>query len=53
MNNIDQFGMETLDAVVHLVKVNHCLQGLVVLYSAIDTFAWAGSNGGDVTRSDF
>lgn len=53
MNDIDQFGMETADAVVCLVKFNHCLQGLVVLYSAIDTLAWARRNDGDVTRADF
>jgi hypothetical protein len=52
MNCIDQFGMETVDAVLQLAKVNHWLQGLVVLYSAIDTFAWASRNSGDVTRLD-
>lgn len=53
MNDIDQFGMEAVDAFVHLAKANHWLQGLVVLYSAIDTLAWASRSGGDVSRADF
>lgn len=53
MNNIDQFAMETVDAISHLVRADRWLQALVLLYSAIDTLAWSNRNEGDVTRSDF
>jgi hypothetical protein len=53
LNGIDQFGMETVDAVTHLVKANCWVQALVILYSAIDTLAWLSREEGDVTRSDF
>ena len=53
VSEIAQFGLETVDAISHLVKANRYLQALVVLYSAIDTLAWATCSGGDVTRSDF
>lgn len=45
--------MDTVDAVTELVKANHYVQALVVLYSAIDTLAWSSRDAGDVTRSDF
>ena len=53
MTGIDRFGIETVDAISHLVKANRYLQALVILYSAIDTLAWASRKEGDVTRSDF
>ena len=53
MYKIEAFGIDTGDAVAELVKANHYVQALVVLYSAIDTLAWANRNAGDVTRSDF
>ena len=53
MNEVDQFGMQAIDAIKHLVVANRYLQALVVLYSAIDTLAWASLSSGDVTRSDF
>jgi hypothetical protein len=53
MNEIDQFGMQTVDAIRHLAEANCYVQALVVLYSAIDTLAWADLRSGDVKRSDF
>lgn len=53
MNAIDQFGMETVDSITILFKANRNVQALVVLYSAIDTLAWASLSTGDVSRSDF
>lgn len=53
MNAIDQFGMDTVDAVSSLVAANHYLQALVVLYSAVDTLAWVSVSTGDVTGADF
>jgi hypothetical protein len=53
MIRIDQFGMETVDAVTVLIKANRYVQALVVLYAAIDTFAWSTAAADDVTRSDF
>jgi hypothetical protein len=53
VNEIDQFGLQTIDAIKRLVAANRYLQALVVLYSAIDTFAWVNLESGDVTRSVF
>ncbi len=53
MSNVDQFAPETVDAILQLVKANHYLQALVVLYAAIDTLAWSNRSKGDVTRADF
>ncbi len=53
MNEVDQFGMQTIDAIKELVVANRYLQALVVLYSAIDTLAWVSLESGDVTRSAF
>ena len=53
VTTIEQFGMETIDAVSNLVTANRYLQAVVLLYSAIDTLAWADLASGDVTRSDF
>ncbi len=53
MNEINQFGMQTVDSVRHLVDANCYLQALIILYSAIDTLAWASLSSGDVTQSDF
>lgn len=53
MNTIDELGIDTVEAVTELVRANHYVQALVVLYSAIDTLAWSSRNAGDVTRSDF
>ena len=53
MNEVDQFGMETIDAIKQLVVANRYLQALVVLYSAIDTLTWVSLAKGDVTRSAF
>ena len=53
MNEIDLFGMQTIDAINQLVVANRYLQALVVLYSAIDTLAWVSLSSGDVTRFDF
>ena len=52
-NKIGEFGVQTLDAVSGLIKTNHYVQALVLLYSAIDTLAWSTRDQGDVTRSDF
>lgn len=53
MNDVNQFGMDTVDAVSSLVAANRYLQALVLLYSAIDTLAWVSVSTGDVTRADF
>src|SRR5438128_1331218 len=53
MSEVDRFGMATVDAITHLVRANHYLHALVILYSTIDTLAWASISSGDVTRSDF
>lgn len=53
MNEVDQFGMQTIDAIKQLVVANCYMQALVVLYSAIDTLAWVSLETGDVTRSAF
>jgi hypothetical protein len=53
VNEVDQFGMQTIDAIKQLVVANRYLQALVVLYSAIDTLAWVSLESGDVTRSAF
>ncbi len=53
MTRIDQFGLDTVDAVAVLIKANRYLQALVILYAAIDTLAWSTRAAGDVTRSDF
>ena len=53
MNAVDHFGMQTVDAIKHLVVANRYVQALIVLYSAIDTLAWSSLESGDVTRSDF
>ena len=45
--------MQTVDAIKTLVVANRYVQALVVLYSAIDTLAWASLASGDVTRSAF
>lgn len=47
--NIDQFAMETADAILQLVRANRYLHALVALYSAIDTLAWSSRTNGDVT----
>ena len=53
MNEVDQFGMQTVDAIKQLVVANRYFQALIVLYSAIDTLAWVNLECGDVTRSAF
>jgi hypothetical protein len=53
VNEIDEFGLQTMNAIARLVEANCYLQALVILYSAIDTLAWANISSGNVTRSDF
>jgi len=55
MNPIDQFGMDTSDAILCLIdkEKSQYLQALVLVYSAIDTLAWASKISGDATRTDF
>lgn len=53
MVKIDQFGLDTVNAVTLLIKANCYPQALVILYAAIDTLAWSTRTVGDVTRSDF
>lgn len=53
MTRIAQFGLQTLEAISCLIKANHYMQALVILYSAIDTLAWSTRSSGDVTRDDF
>ncbi len=53
MTRIMQFTMETLDAIKALAKKDRWLQALIVLYSAIDTLAWANKPSGDVKGEDF
>lgn len=53
MNEVDEFGIHTVDAINQLVVANRYLQALVVIYSAIDTLAWVSLESGDVTRSTF
>ena len=55
MNPIDQFGMDTADAILCLIDTEkgQFLQALVLVYSAIDTLAWVSKNTGDVTHTDF
>ena len=48
-----KFSTETLGAVNLLDKKGFMTQGLVVLYSAIDTLAWVNLPSGDVTRTAF
>lgn len=48
-----KFSTETLSAVNLLDKNGFITQGLVVLYSAIDTLAWVNLPSGDVTRTVF
>jgi hypothetical protein len=45
--------MDTVNAITILIKANHYLQALVILYAAIDTFAWAIKTEGDINRNDF
>jgi len=53
-NPIERFTLNTVGAVSQLVRQeNYYLQALIILYSAIDTLAWAGREDGDVTRDDF
>jgi hypothetical protein len=47
MSEVDRFGMETVDAITHLVRANYYLHALVVLCSAIDALAWASIPSGD------
>jgi len=51
--NFYNFCTKTCDAMKLLQKEGFVIQGLVVLYSAIDTMAWANLPSGDVTRSAF
>jgi hypothetical protein len=53
MTKIADYGLNTLEAVTTLIRANHWMPALVVLYSGIDTLAWASLSTGDVTRSDF
>jgi hypothetical protein len=53
MDKINQYELDILDTVSVLVKTNHYLQALVILYAAIDTLAWSNLSTGDVTKSNF
>ena len=53
MNAIEKFTVDTVDAISKLVKENLYTQALIVLYSAIDTLAWADLPNGDVYQKDF
>ncbi|MCL4261915.1 MAG: hypothetical protein KJ069_01800 [Anaerolineae bacterium] len=53
MNLIDRFTLDTVNTISLLVKENLYTQALIILYSAIDTLAWADKPSGDVTRSEF
>ncbi|HEX8454948.1 MAG TPA: hypothetical protein VF647_22920 [Longimicrobium sp.] len=53
MGEVDEFGMQTLEALTTLIRANHYTQALILLYSAIDAVAWASLPSGDVTRSAF
>jgi hypothetical protein len=53
MNAIEKFTVETVDAISKLVKENLYTQALIILYSAIDTLAWASLPSGDVKQKDF
>ena len=53
MNEVDKFGLRTIDAIDQLAKANRYEQALIVLYSAIDTLAWVSIKSGDVTREIF
>jgi hypothetical protein len=50
---IRQFGLDTLDAITAPAKGDHWMQSLVLLYSAIDTVAWACKPDGDTSGSEF
>lgn len=53
MRTIAGFTLNTVDAISRLVKCNLYTQALIILYSAIDTLAWANLPNGDVTPKDF
>jgi len=53
MNEIERFTVDTVDAIWQLVRAGRYTQTLVIIYSAIDTLAWASLSSGDVTRHDF
>ena len=53
MTTIAEFARSTRNATETLERSGHLLQALVVLYSAIDTLAWASKKAGDVTQADF
>jgi hypothetical protein len=53
MSAIGRFTVDTVDAISKLVKENLYTQALVILYSAIDTLAWANLPSGDVFQKDF
>jgi hypothetical protein len=53
MNAIERFTVDTVDAISKLVKGNLYTQALIILYSAIDTLAWANLPSGDVYQKDF
>jgi hypothetical protein len=53
MTAIAEFARNTRSAFEVLERSGHLLQALIVLYSAIDTLAWASKKTGDVTPRDF
>jgi hypothetical protein len=53
MNAIERFTIETVDAISKLVMENLYTQALIILYSAVDTLAWANLPSGDVHQKDF
>lgn len=53
MKQVLAVAMEYAEAVSLLLKVDKVQQALIIIYSAIDTMAWANKTTGDVQRTDF
>lgn len=53
MYAIDQFASESVDAISELIRRNHYVHSLVILFSSIDTLAWTALPCGNVTRQAF
>jgi hypothetical protein len=53
MQKVLDLAAETAETISLLLKVNRVQQALVIIYSVIDTMAWANKTMGDVQRSDF
>jgi len=53
VNTIEEFTIDTVSVVSKLVEEGFYTQALIIIYSAIDTLAWANLPSGEVKEKDF